>query len=52
MIQEDPQLSDYAAAIGTRPELVQLINGDDVVTVFVPTNAAVALRPQLGRDRR
>ena len=42
LIQEDPQLSDYAAAVGTRPELVQLINGDDVVTVFVPTNAAVA----------
>ncbi len=45
MIQEDPQLSDYVSAIETQPELVELINGDDVVTVFVPTNTAIALVP-------
>ena len=38
----DPQVSDYAEAIETRPELVELINSDDLVTVFVPTNTALA----------
>jgi uncharacterized surface protein with fasciclin (FAS1) repeats len=37
----DPEVSDYAAAIATRPELVELINSDDLVTVFVPTNRAL-----------
>ena len=45
MIQEDQQLSEYAAGFVDRPELVELINGDDVVTVFVPTNQAIALVP-------
>ena len=45
LIQADPQLSDYSAAVGTNPELIELINGDDDVTVFVPTNAALALVP-------
>ena len=41
MIQSDPQLSDYASAVATNPDLVDLINGDDVITVFVPTNSAI-----------
>jgi uncharacterized surface protein with fasciclin (FAS1) repeats len=45
VIQEDPQLSDYTAGFVDRPELVELINSDDVVTVFVPTNEAIALVP-------
>jgi uncharacterized surface protein with fasciclin (FAS1) repeats len=45
VIQADPQLSAYEAAIDTRPELVELINGTEVVTVFAPTNAAVAEEP-------
>jgi uncharacterized surface protein with fasciclin (FAS1) repeats len=43
VIQEDPQLSDYEAGFTNRPELVELINGEDVVTAFAPTNAAIAL---------
>ncbi len=42
LIQEDPQLSDYTAGFADRPELVELVNGTDVVTVFAPTNAAIA----------
>jgi hypothetical protein len=34
LIQSDPQLSDYTAAIETRPDLVELINGTEVVTVL------------------
>ena len=41
LIQVDPEVSDYAAAIATRPELVELINSDDLVTAFVPTNTAL-----------
>jgi uncharacterized surface protein with fasciclin (FAS1) repeats len=45
VIQEDQQLTEYAAGFVDRPELVELINSDDVVTVFVPTNEAIALVP-------
>ena len=42
MIQTDPQLSDYTAGFAERPELVELVDGSNVVTVFAPTNAATA----------
>jgi uncharacterized surface protein with fasciclin (FAS1) repeats len=45
VIQEDQQLSEYTAGFTDRPELVELINSDDVVTVFVPTNTAIAEVP-------
>jgi uncharacterized surface protein with fasciclin (FAS1) repeats len=49
LIQSDPQLSpqlsDYSAAVATSPELVDLINGENVVTVFVPTDDAVRQVP-------
>ena len=42
LIQTDPQLSDYTAGFAERPELVELVDGSNVVTVFTPTNAATA----------
>jgi uncharacterized surface protein with fasciclin (FAS1) repeats len=45
LIQRDPQLSDYTSAVATDPQLVELINGDNVITVFAPTNAAIAQVP-------
>ena len=42
LIQTDPQLSDYTAGFAERPELVELVDGSNVVTVFAPTNAATA----------
>jgi uncharacterized surface protein with fasciclin (FAS1) repeats len=45
LIQSDPQLSDYASAVATDPVLVDLINGNDLITVFAPTNSAVAQMP-------
>jgi uncharacterized surface protein with fasciclin (FAS1) repeats len=46
VIRLDPELSDYADAVGGTPELVELIdNPQQVVTVFVPTNEAIALVP-------
>ena len=44
LIQADPEASVYAAAVTTRPELVEVINSGDV-TVFVPTNAATEAEP-------
>jgi uncharacterized surface protein with fasciclin (FAS1) repeats len=45
LIQSDPQLSDYASAVATDPQLVELINGVDPVTVFAPNNSAIAQVP-------
>ena len=45
LIQRDPQLSDYTSAVATDPQLVELINGDNVITVFAPTNSAIAQVP-------
>ena len=41
LIQSDPQLSNYPTAVASNPQLVELINGDNVITVFVPTNSAI-----------
>jgi uncharacterized surface protein with fasciclin (FAS1) repeats len=41
LIQSDPRLTAYSTAVATSPELVDLINGENVVTVFVPTDDAV-----------
>jgi uncharacterized surface protein with fasciclin (FAS1) repeats len=45
LIESDPQLSDYASAVATDPVLVELIDGTDVITVFAPTNSAIAQVP-------
>ena len=46
LIQADPDLSLFSSAVQSRPELVALLSRPEPLTLFLPTDAALAAMPE------